>query len=74
MYQVHCRSTVREGPLTAFMEELNQRTTWYLVDEKKPFPFEAMTILTISPNREIYKVIIRCLVSRACCKGCCLCI
>ena len=74
MHQVHCRSTVWEGPLTAFMEELNQRATWYLVDEKKPFLFEAMTILTISPNREIYKVMIRCPVSTACCKGCYLCI
>ena len=52
----HCRSSVREGPRRAFEEELFQKATWYLVDAKEPSFYDAKTILTTSPRREIWRV------------------
>ena len=49
---------MREGPLTAFYEELLQDDTWYLVDTREPEMTMAKTILTTSPRREVYKVIV----------------
>lgn len=34
---------------------LNKKTTWYLVDTKKPLRYEAITILVSSPNPRYYK-------------------
>jgi len=54
----HCRSFVRKGPLRAFEEELYQEATWYLVDAKEPSLYDAKTILTTRPRREIWKVMV----------------
>ena len=71
----HRRSLVCKGPLSAFEEELNKKATWYLVDTKEPSLYDAKTILTTSPRREIWKVILfgptrPC---RACCWRVCYC-
>ncbi len=44
------------GPLTAFDEELQQNSTWYLLDNREPMDVEAKTVLTSNPDRNIYKV------------------
>ncbi|EIE27060.1 hypothetical protein COCSUDRAFT_55086 [Coccomyxa subellipsoidea C-169] len=49
------QDSVRMGPLTAFDKELQQKTTWYLVDTREPEEVAAKTILTSSPKREIFK-------------------
>lgn len=49
---------MREGPLTAFYEDLLQDDTWYLVDTREPEKAAAKTILTTSPRRDVYKVMV----------------
>lgn len=51
-----CRDDARVGSENDFSEELMDPSTWYLVDTKEPQLVMAKTILTSSPNRELYKV------------------